>query len=529
MGCGNSSSVHVVSDTSESEPNINSQQSVSISDTEKLLPGALLQKKKRKSITSNESHSNVQMYNIKNSSIHSSHDVNQNIVIIWADANIDQSKKTYHDSITKLQRITPAVYSCTNSPQCINYLNNINDKKVFLIVSDGLGEELVPLVHDKPQLDAIYIYSQVKMQRLPWANKWSQKVKEILFTMEDIYQKIKADSGLVGSLVPISIIRRMDVPSSTANELDQSFMYTQLLKEILLEMKHDPEAKAKLVEYCRSKYADDILQLGIIDDFSIEYNNLLAIEWYTKESFLYGLLNRALRTEDVETIMKMGFFLKDLHQQIVELHSAQSKTRDGDKFTVYRGQGMAPEELEKIKDSEGGLLSFNNFLSTTYNEEIAKDFAKKIHTNSKVVAIIFQMEINPKKSSVPFAFIDKESTYKYESENLFSMHTVFRIMGTRKLADRFWQVNLALTSDNDPQLKLLSDYMRKELGEGNSLSKLGHLMLKMGEFDQAHDIYGSQLDSSDKQNWRRHSYLNHQLGWVFSQKGEYKTALSYYE
>ncbi|CAF0917022.1 unnamed protein product [Adineta steineri] len=225
----------------------------------------------------------------------------------------------------------------------------------------------------------------------------------------------------------------------------------------------------------------------------------------------------------------MGFFLKDLHQQIVELHSAQSKTRDGDKFTVYRGQGMAPEELEKIKDSEGGLLSFNNFLSTTYNEEIAKDFAKKIHTNSKVVAIIFQMEINPKKSSVPFAFIDKESTYKYESENLFSMHTVFRIMGTRKLADRFWQVNLALTSDNDPQLKLLSDYMRKELGEGNSLSKLGHLMLKMGEFDQAHDIYGSQLDSTDKQNWRRHSYLNHQLGWVFSQKGEYKAALSYYE
>ena len=204
---------------------------------------------------------------VKSPSIHSEYDANHNTVIIWVDPNIDQSKKTYHDSVTKLQRITPAIYTCANSKQCMNYLDSTNDKNVFLIVSADIGEEIVPKVHDKPQIDSIYIYSQAKRQRLPWANKWSEKVKAILFDMEDIFQQIKFDSGLVGSLTSISIIGRIDLPSLVANELDQSFMYTQLLKEILFEMKHDHTSKTKLVEFCRTKYADNFFELGLIEEF----------------------------------------------------------------------------------------------------------------------------------------------------------------------------------------------------------------------------------------------------------------------
>ena len=51
----------------------------------------------------------------------------------------------------------------------------------------------------------------------------------------------------------------------------------------------------------------------------------------------------------------------------------------------------------------------------------------------------------------------------------------------------------------------------------------------MGEFNQAEEIYAPQLDSTDENNWRRHAHLNHQLGYVFSEKGDYKTALLYYE
>ena len=81
-------------------------------------------------------------------------------------------------------------------------------------------------------------------------------------------------------------------------------------------------------------------------------------------TYIYRLLNGALRTQDVEVVIKMGFFLRDLHRQIEHLNSHQQQ-HSQQKFTVYRGQGMHAEEFENIKRSEGGLLAFNSFLSTS--------------------------------------------------------------------------------------------------------------------------------------------------------------------
>ncbi|CAF5154463.1 unnamed protein product, partial [Rotaria sp. Silwood1] len=211
------------------------------------------------------------------------------------------------------------------------------------------------------------------------------------------------------------------------------------------------------------------------------------------------------------------------------MHIKQSETRDSNRFIVYRGQGIMPDEIEKIQTSQGGLLSFNSFLSTTLDEKVSLHFAEQAYKNPNVIAVLFHMEINPKISSVPFAFIDKQSAFKYESEILFSMHTVFRIMGAQKLKERFWQVNLASTSDNDEQLKMLTDYFRKEIEGSTAWERLGHLMLKMGEFSQAEELYAPQLDATDEKNGRNHAHLNNQLGYIYSQKDDYKTALSYYE
>ncbi|CAF1442724.1 unnamed protein product, partial [Adineta ricciae] len=263
MGCGNSSNARTVPPTQVTESNVNNQRTAPVSEPVRRVASASSSKRiNRKSITSIGSHSSIHIgtskignNHVKSPSVHSATaDVNQNIIIVWADANIDQKKKLYHDSITKLQRLTSSIYTYRKSAECVSYVDSVTEKKIFLIVSDEMGEELIPLVYDKEQVDSIYIFSQTKKRSLPWVTKWSQKVKEILFTMEDVFEQIKVDSGLVGSLVPISIIRRMNVPESVANELNQSYMYTQLLKDILLEMKYDSTAKSKLVDDCRAKY-----------------------------------------------------------------------------------------------------------------------------------------------------------------------------------------------------------------------------------------------------------------------------------
>ena len=87
------------------------------------------------------------------------------------------------------------------------------------------------------------------------------------------------------------------------------------------------------------------------------------------ECFLYHLLNWALRDQESDVIIKMGFFICDLHRHIEQLHKEQSKDFQKE-FTVYRGQGISREMFEKLKKTKGGLLSFNNFLSTSIRNRL---------------------------------------------------------------------------------------------------------------------------------------------------------------
>jgi hypothetical protein len=190
-------------------------------------------------------------------------------------------------------------------------------------------------------------------------------------------------------------------------------------------MEYDYTSKTKFVEFSRIRYSDNDYQLGLIDQFNETYNQELAIWWYTKESFLYSMLNRSLRIQDIEVLLKMGFFIHDLDRQITQLYKEQSK--DQSPFTVYRGQGILLSDFDKIKNSEGGLISFNNFLSTSLDSDVSSEFTLSAYTNPNVVAVLFQMQIDPKQSSIPFAALDNVSSYKSEREILFSMHTVFRL------------------------------------------------------------------------------------------------------
>ena len=71
-------------------------------------------------------------------------------------------------------------------------------------------------------------------------------------------------------------------------------------------------------------------------------------------------------------------------------------------------------DFEKLLKTKGGLISFNNFLSTTKNREVSLSFAQVALTKTNTVGILFEMAIDPNISSTPFAAIDEISYYKTE-------------------------------------------------------------------------------------------------------------------
>jgi tetratricopeptide (TPR) repeat protein len=450
----------------------------------------------------------------------------ENFAVVWLDSNIDTSDRNYQNSIDQLRRIVNAIKIFTTPNECVIFLTNIKDLKFFLILSSAFSELVVPLIHDLSQVDSIYIFCGDKIKCDQCTKEW-RKVKGVLVDISFICDQLKRTTRQCErDLTTISVIS----PSSTItlNELDPSFMYSQLLKEILLKIEHDDTAKKELIEFCHIQYIDNNIQLHAINEFERDYDSHSPIWWYTKESLIYSMLNRALRIQDTEIIIKMGFFLRDLHQQIEQLHS-QSNDNVNRTFTVYRGQGISNIDFEKMTKSEGGLLSFNNFLSTSLNRQVSLTFAESSRDNLHLTGILFHMEIDPRISSPPFASLDNISNFPHEQEVLFSMHTVFRIDGMKQIDNRLWQVNLTLTSDNDERLTHLTKHMRDEIGEKTGWDQLGSLMYKMGKFDKAEEIYKTLLETTLDNDLDRLAFLHHEIGRALFNTGDLPRALSYYE
>ncbi|CAF4967257.1 unnamed protein product, partial [Rotaria socialis] len=57
--------------------------------------------------------------------------------------------------------------------------------------------------------------------------------------------------------------------------------------------------------------------------------------------------------------------------------------------------------------------------------------------------------------------------------------------------------------------------------------RMGQLMLKVGHFDQAEELYNELLENASHDIERAHIY--HQLGWLKDDQGDYQQAATFYE
>ncbi|CAF1269190.1 unnamed protein product [Adineta steineri] len=309
------------------------------------------------------------------------------------------------------------------------------------------------------------------------------------------------------------------------NQLEPTFMYTQIFKDILLDMEYDEQAIAQFTTYCRQHDCGSAIT---IDRFEKEYYAQSAIWWYTYPSFIYSMLNNALRSMEGDTIINMGFFIQDLHQQIQQLHEQQVNSYNGKPFLVYRGQGLSKTNFEKLQRTKRGLMSFNNFLSTSTEQHIALGLATTASHNTDMVGILFIMSIDPCVKSPPFGSIKEMSYFKEEEEILFSMHTVFRVGTIEEMENNneLYQVQLQLTSDDDVQLRLLTDRIREEVG-GTGWQRLTDLLIKVGQFNKAEEFYNVLIEQTSHEDEKQHYY--NRLGYVKDEQGDYEKAIWYHE
>ncbi len=75
-----------------------------------------------------------------------------------------------------------------------------------------------------------------------------------------------------------------------------------------------------MIEEARCLYANNQFSLDVIDEFEREYQAKHAIKWYTHDSFLYRLVNKALCTRDICLIFKFRFLIRHIYTQLKDVY-----------------------------------------------------------------------------------------------------------------------------------------------------------------------------------------------------------------
>ena len=185
---------------------------------------------------------------------------------------------------------------------------------------------------------------------------------------------------------------------------------------------------------------------------------------------------------------------------------------------------MSSEEFDQLKGNVGGLISFNSFLSTSADKMVSQCFARSSlgHRNTK--AILFIINVDLALSSCPVAYLDESLSYfPTEHEYLWSMNTVFQISGVKEERNGLCHVNLTVTNEDDPQLRQLTAYLRQEAGRLFGIQRLGNLMIEMGEWKKAKDIYETLLQEEASLSTIQ------LLGFIAYRMNDLDKALQYYQ
>ncbi|CAF1239366.1 unnamed protein product [Rotaria sordida] len=262
--------------------------------------------------------------------------------------------------------------------------------------------QVMPRIHQHRQVNSIYVYVKDQVQNEEWTKKFS-KIKGVHRTLEAILAKIQSDQVnirfKVDEPLAVSIFTPNSALDKSTTELNSKFIHSEVSIDVLLRMKSNPTDKNDLIDLCKEKYKDNEKELAIVKEFEQNYSPNQALWWYTRDSFLYRLLNKALRVQNTDMIFLFRFFIRDIEQQL-EQHKCLTPIR------VYRGQLMSNEELKVLKDSIGRFISMNSFLSTSIEREQALRFLNATNISDDSQRVLITIDADPRLDGVkPFANI----------------------------------------------------------------------------------------------------------------------------
>jgi hypothetical protein len=194
----------------------------------------------------------------------------QNVLLIW----LDENSTDYRNTITQLRCVVNSITRFTDVNQCVDFLTDIYNENVCMIISGALYQNILPLIHDVIQLHTIFILCENKTEHDQSTKDWF-KIKDFFTEILPICKELeKITQQYEENAIPISFIAtNEDVSKKKLDQLNPLYMYTQILKEILLSIEFKEKHFNQFIDYYREALAEDSVQLKTIDKLQRNYLN----------------------------------------------------------------------------------------------------------------------------------------------------------------------------------------------------------------------------------------------------------------
>jgi hypothetical protein len=196
----------------------------------------------------------------------------QNVMLIWLDSSTDKNNNECQNTITQLRRVVDDVKTFTDGDHCIQFIHTITNNKACMIISGALAQHIVPHVHNMSQVDSIFIFCDNKELHEKWTKEWS-KIKGAFIEIKPLCEALRRASQLSEhNATSISFVETNgDASSKNLDRLDPTFIYSQILKEILFGITFEQQHIDEFIDYYRDIFDHEENEVKDFDQLKRKY------------------------------------------------------------------------------------------------------------------------------------------------------------------------------------------------------------------------------------------------------------------
>ncbi|CAF4083109.1 unnamed protein product, partial [Rotaria magnacalcarata] len=335
--------------------------------------------------------------------------------------------------------------------------------------------EILAQISSLPQIDSVFIFGRKKDQYEQLLSKCS-KITGIYAQIDDLWQSIKEQVNFVNRQIQaFSFFDRREKSTKDLSKESPEFLWFQLFHYTVTRIPRNQQAKEEMIHMCKYYYRRNEKEIQFIEEFKKEYQPKDAIFWYTNQCFVYKLINKALRTEDIRFLYVFRFYIGDLFESLRQEHEKMLSLEDNI-LHVYR-------EHDSLQIIEMKLSNEEQKITKHYLEMVQKQ-AEKLS-----VSILFGrllLKLGKYNNSLRyFEQLLKESQDEDRAWLEFYIGRAYQGKGESDKARKYYELACNPMKKSDPP---------RILDCSDPLSKIGDILHERKYLDEALKYYQWALE-----------------------------------